>query len=62
MTDYPPDECPYCGEDYTSDGEYPGDGYMFEGHILFDCPDPDEDHRRHINQPPSESHGGVTDD
>lgn len=60
--EYPPVPCPYCCEDYTSEGEYPGDAYMFEGHILFNCPDADENHRRHINQPATAANEGSDSD
>lgn len=40
--------CPYCGEDY-GDPDGPSDDYMYHGHILWDCPNPDKMERAYLN-------------
>lgn len=33
--------CPYCGSDYSDPNGVASDDYMWHGHIVNDCPDPD---------------------
>lgn len=47
-------DCPYCGKDYTAGPDGPADDYMYQGHILFECPDPDKMERAYLNASPVE--------
>lgn len=46
--------CLYCGQDYSDPNGVAGDDYMYHGHILFDCPDPDMMERAWLNASPTE--------
>jgi len=43
------ESCPYCGEDYTDPNGVASDDYMYQGHIIFDCPCPDKMERAFLN-------------
>lgn len=45
-------ECPYCGVDYGDDTA--SDDYMYQGHILFDCSNPDRMEWAYLNASPVE--------
>lgn len=47
-------ECPYCGKDYTDPNDVASDEYMYHGHIINDCPDPDMMERVYLNASPKE--------
>lgn len=47
--------CEYCGEVYWEPVDAPaGPGYMFQGHVLFECEDPDQMFKAWLNASPVE--------
>jgi len=47
-------KCPYCGEDYSDPNGVASDEYMYHGHIIMECENPDKMERAYLNASPEE--------
>lgn len=46
--------CPYCKKDYSDPNGVASLDYMYQGHIIHDCPNPDKMERAYLNAAPAE--------
>lgn len=46
--------CSNCGEEYSDPNGIASEEYMWQGHVLFDCPDPNQMFKAWLNASPAE--------